>query len=253
MARVGLLLSGCGYADGSEVYEAVLSLLALEKGGAQVQAMAPDVPQAQVVNHYRGAEDRRETAFEISGGTRNVLVESSRIVRGKIISTREMSAHELDALVIVGGWGAVKNLSTFAVDGIDATVNPDVARLIVEMHGLGKPIGALSAGALLVAVTLKGHTQTPLQATIGNDPETAAYFAQVGAQHVESTRDDIVVDEANHLVTTPAFMLSQTAAQIEPGVNQVVARVLEMVQQMQQGMPVGGTGNTVPGLTPELR
>ncbi len=46
MPKVGVMLSGCGVEDGSEIYEAVLTILALERNGATVQAIAPDIDQA---------------------------------------------------------------------------------------------------------------------------------------------------------------------------------------------------------------
>src|SRR5438045_1024255 len=115
MSKVGVLLSGCGVEDGSEIYEAVLTLLALDKAGAQIVALAPDTEQAQVINHYTGDEVRIG-----EGSVRDVLAESARIVRGKIVSINEVSAHDIDALIIPGGYGAVKNLCTYATDGVNA-------------------------------------------------------------------------------------------------------------------------------------
>src|SRR4028119_1915616 len=112
MPKVGVLLSGCGVQDGSEVYEAVLTILALERAGATVQALAPDVEQPRIVNHYTGQETRLEA--------RNVLTESARIVRGKITSTTSVSAHDLDALIIVGGFGVLNNLSSYSAEGESA-------------------------------------------------------------------------------------------------------------------------------------
>jgi enhancing lycopene biosynthesis protein 2 len=247
MSRVGVLLSGCGFQDGSEVYEAVISLLALEKGGAQIQVMAPDVEQAHVINHYRGEESRRDA--ETRGEGRNVLTESARIVRGQIISVNEVSAHELDALVIIGGWGVVKNLCTFINDGARATVNPNIERLIHEMNALGKPIGAMCAGPILVALALRDKN---ISITIGNDAATIAQLSELGATHVVAAPDEIHIDEANSIVTTPAFMIAQTPAQAEPGINALVAEVLRRAQALTVGMPAGGEGNTVPGVTPHV-
>ncbi len=242
MLKVGVLLSGCGFNDGSEVYEAVLTILALEKAGAAVQAMAPDVEQAIVINHYSGEEER--------GQSRNMLVEAGRIVRGQIISTREVSSHSLDALVIIGGWGAVKNLCSYFVDGAQARINPDAERIISELHALGKPIGALSAGPILVAVALKNQN---ISITIGQDAATAENLAALGATHAPTNVDEIHVDVANKIVSTAAFMLAQTPAEAEPAISALVARVLGFAQDIQSVMPVGGAGNTVPGVTPPVQ
>jgi len=241
MLKVGVLLSGCGFQDGSEVYEAVLTILALEKAGASVQAMAPDVEQAVVIDHYSGQETRL--------AARNMLAESARIVRGQIISTREISSHNLDALVIIGGWGAVKNLCSYSVDGAEGRVNPDVERLISEMHALGKPIGAMCAGPILLAMALRGQS---ISVTIGNDAATAEGLAATGATHAPTNVDEIHVDTANKIVSTAAFMLAHTPAEAEPAISALVARVVGFARDLQAEMPVGGAGNTIPGLTPPV-
>ena len=40
--KIGVVLAGCGYLDGAEIHEATLTLLALDRMGAEVVAMAPD-------------------------------------------------------------------------------------------------------------------------------------------------------------------------------------------------------------------
>lgn len=42
MKRVGIVLSGCGVYDGTEIHEAVLTLLAVDRAGAQAICFAPD-------------------------------------------------------------------------------------------------------------------------------------------------------------------------------------------------------------------
>ncbi|MBY0431213.1 MAG: isoprenoid biosynthesis glyoxalase ElbB, partial [Rhodospirillales bacterium] len=117
--RVAVVLSGCGVHDGSEIHEAVLTLLALDRQGAEAQCFAPDVPQMHVVNHVTG---------QPTAESRNVLVESARIARGRITDLARFKAAEFDAIIFPGGFGAAKNLSTFAVDGPDCTVNAEVEK-----------------------------------------------------------------------------------------------------------------------------
>ncbi|SUQ37866.1 isoprenoid biosynthesis protein with amidotransferase-like domain protein [Yersinia pseudotuberculosis] len=75
MKTVGVVLSGCGVLDGAEIHESVLTMLALDRAGAEVLFFAPDKPQLHVINHITG---------EIVAEERNVLVESARIARGLI-------------------------------------------------------------------------------------------------------------------------------------------------------------------------
>jgi enhancing lycopene biosynthesis protein 2 len=49
MKKIGVVLSGCGVYDGSEIHEAVITLLALARHGAEVICFAPDKNQADVL------------------------------------------------------------------------------------------------------------------------------------------------------------------------------------------------------------
>lgn len=233
MTKVGVILSGCGVEDGSEIYEAVLTMLALERLGASVQAIAPDVEQANVINHYTGQETRLET--------RNVMTESARIVRGKIMAANEISSHDLDALILVGGFGVAKNLSTYASDAANATVNPDIARLIVEMNGLAKPIGASGSASLLVALALSGKSPV---LTGGGDGAFAADLMRLGAHHSHTLVDQACVDEGNSVVSTSGMLLAQSPLEAETGINKLVGEVLRMARALGPGHGADSTALT---------
>jgi enhancing lycopene biosynthesis protein 2 len=157
-----------------------------------------------------------------------VLAESARIVRGKIDASNLVSAHDLQGLVIPGGFGVVKNLCTYGVDGIDASVNADVERLIRELHALRKPIGAICIAPVLVALVLRTEG---ISVTIGNDGHTALALERLGAHHHETRVDEIHVDKTHNIISTPAFMLAHTAAEAETGITRLVEEVLKLVQQ----------------------
>jgi len=217
--RVGVLLAGCGVYDGAEIHEAVLALLALDRAGATALCMAPNAPQLHVIDHLTG---------EVTGETRNVLVESARIARGSIRDVAGVAADELDALVIPGGFGAAKNLCDFAVQGAACTVHPDVARIVREVHGQGKPIGAICIAPALVAAIL-GDEHPSL--TIGTDEATAGALAVLGARHVACGSDRVVVDRRHRIVTTPAYMLAGCVAETAVGIEKLVKEVLSMVSE----------------------
>lgn len=213
--RVGVVLAGCGFLDGAEVHEAVLTLLSLDQGGAEVICMAPNVPQMHVVNHAQGEPS--------AGETRNVLTESARIARSAPRDLAGVHADELDALVFPGGFGAAKNLCTFAVDGPDCDVNPDVERLIRAMRAAEKPLGFICISPALGAKVL-GDLHPKL--TIGNDPATASALEALGATHVDCSVDDVVVDEPLRIVSTPAYMLGPSVAAVAKGIDKLVIQVL---------------------------
>jgi enhancing lycopene biosynthesis protein 2 len=217
MAKIGVLLSGCGVYDGSEIHEAVLTLLALDRAGADIQCLAPDMEQQDVVNHLTG-----ETQSE----SRNVLVESARIARGNIKNIREVSASDLDGLIIPGGFGAAKNLSDFALRGVEAVVHPQVQRLLEEMADAGKPVGAICiAPATLARALADRHPEV----TIGTDLSTAAAIKGMGGVHIDCAVDEIHVDDRLKIVTTPAYMLGPGIKEVAIGIEKLVAAVLGMV------------------------
>ncbi len=213
--KIGVLLSGCGHLDGAEIHEAVCTLLAIDEAGAEAVCMAPNV-EFEVVDHVAG---------EATGEKRNVLVESARIARGKIKDVATVDAGELDALVLPGGYGAAKNLSNFATEGTDMTVHPDVAALASAVHEAGKPIGAICIAPAVLSKLIPG-----VSLTIGNDPGTAAALEAMGSTHCECPVTDLVVDEANQVVSTPAYMLGPWVKDVNTGIAKCVQAVLAMTE-----------------------
>ena len=214
--KVGVLLSGCGVFDGSEIHEAVLTLLFLYKAGARAVCCAPNTDQAHVINHIT-----QESVPE----KRNVLIESARIARGNITDIEFLAARELDALIIPGGFGAAKNLSDFALVGPQARVHPQVSRLINEMLSAAKPIGAMCIAPATLTKALEDHHP---EVTIGTDAGTAAAIETMGGIHPACRVDQIHVDLTHKIVTTPAYMLGQDITEIAAGIERLVLKVLEL-------------------------
>lgn len=215
MKKIGVVLSGCGVYDGSEIHEAVITLLAIARGGAQAVCFAPDKNQSEVINHLDGAS---------TGEQRNVLIEAARIARGEIHPLSRARADELDALIVPGGFGAAKNLCTFAAEGSACRVDESLKALTLALHQAGKPLGFMCiAPAMLPKIF-----DFPLRLTIGTDIDTAEILEEMGAEHVPCPVEDIVVDEDNKVVTTPAYMLAQDIAEAASGIEKLVARVLAL-------------------------
>ncbi|MSP24240.1 MAG: isoprenoid biosynthesis glyoxalase ElbB [Myxococcales bacterium] len=213
--RVGVLLAGCGHRDGAEVHEATLSLYFLDKAGAEIVAMAPDKLQADVIDHVTGKP---------MAGERNVLVESARISRGNIRDVATVTASELDALVIPGGFGAAKNVVTFAQEGVDCSVDDGAARLIRELHAQKKPIAALCIAPMVLARVLGADHHVTL--TIGDDPSTKDALETLGARHVARMATDIAIDEENKVLSTPCYMLAKGPAEVGAGIDKLVTKLM---------------------------
>lgn len=215
--RVGVVLSGCGYLDGAEIQEAVCTLLSLDRRGAKLVAMAPDVDQMHVVDHVKGAP--------AEGEKRRVLAEAARLVRGDIVELSKVSAKDLDALVFPGGFGVAKNLCTFAMEGRNMRVLPAVERLARDVRQAGKPSGYVCIAPVVAARLFGGEG---VKVTIGDDRDTATAIESWGARHVDCKVEEIAVDERLKIVSTPAYMLGPWIAPVAAGIDKLVSAVLEM-------------------------
>jgi enhancing lycopene biosynthesis protein 2 len=214
--KFAVILSGCGVYDGSEIHEAIMTLYAILKNNGEYELFAPDIAQHHVINHLTG---------EVMPESRNVLVESARIARGKIKPLSAFNAREFDSVIFPGGFGAAKNLSGFAFDAENFTIEPQVERTLKDMVGLGKPVGALCISPVLLARVLESPVLT-----IGTDAETANALERLGATHRQTGHGEVAVDPKYKIVTTPCYMLDATIVQISEGVDAAVKSLLQMME-----------------------
>ncbi|KAK3874871.1 hypothetical protein Pcinc_020191 [Petrolisthes cinctipes] len=225
---VAVVLSGSGVYDGSEIHEASAALVSLTRAGAEAVCYAPDTPQLHVINHIKGAP--------AEGESRNVMVESARITRGPVKPLTELSSASADAVFLPGGFGAAKNLSDFAVNGGDMSVNSEVERVIKDFHGAKKPIGLCCIAPIVAAKVLgsSGVTLTLGKADDGSGKWPYAGSIDVakgfGANAVEKSVDEVAVDEVNRVVTTPAFMYEGKFHEIHDGVAKAIAALLSLIK-----------------------
>ena len=217
MSKIGVVLSGCGVNDGSEIHESVITMLELDRAGAEMVLMAPNIDQLHVINHATGEEME---------DSRNVLIESARISRGNIEDIAGVTSDNLDALIFPGGFGVAKNLSDYAMAGMECSINPDVLRLSREVHNDGKPIGVICIAPAIMAKILAGDTEL----TIGFDEQTASDIDAMGAKHILCPVDEIVVDKEKKVVSTPAYMEAQSIKQAASGIEKLVVEILNMIK-----------------------
>lgn len=218
---VAVVLCGCGRADGSEITESVSTLIQLSRAGLPYRCFAPAGAQAEVVNHLTG---------QAVGETRDMLVEAARIARGEVSPITELRAAACSAVVFPGGFGAAKNLCTFAKDGAGCTVHPEVARVIREFHALGKPIGLICIAPVLAARVLGTAAGGPgCSVTIGDDAGTADAIRAMGAKNVVRAVTQACVDEEHRVVTTPAYMCDAKPHEVFDGIGALVLEVRRML------------------------
>ena len=219
MSKVGVVLSGCGAQDGAEIHESVIALLALDRAGANVTIMAPDMNQFHVINHLDG---------EIMNTSRNVLIEAARIARGNIVDVATKTGNEFDAVIFPGGTGIAKNIFDYAMTGPKCTVIRDVQRLVMEILDAGKPLGAICIAPVMVAKVLQKMGRSGI-VTGGYNEQITADIQEMGIKTEPAKAYEIVVDEQNKIVTTPAYVEAQSIQQAAEGIEKLIKKVLELI------------------------
>jgi enhancing lycopene biosynthesis protein 2 len=214
--KIAVILCGSGFKDGSEIRESVGVLWALSRHAITVDCFALNAPQHDVVNCLTG---------EVVKETRNQLVESARIARGKIARLEELDEKNYDAIILPGGFGAAKNLCDFAMKGSTGTAHPLVQEKLQAFLKSSKPIGAVCIAPTIVALAIK----TPLQLTLGASGEAAAEIEKLGHRHVVTPANDCCIDAKNKVVSTPAYMYdSAPLCDIFEGIRKLVDEVVKL-------------------------
>jgi enhancing lycopene biosynthesis protein 2 len=224
---IGILLSGCGVYDGTEIQEAVLSMLAITEAGHDYKCISVNKNQYHVVNHLTG-----ETMDE----NRNMMVESARIARGEVQDINEISPAIIDGLVIPGGFGAAKNFTTWAFNGPDSDILPEVKLLIVNLVNAGKPIAALCVSPVVIAKALQNSNIQPTL-TLGTTKEQSPYNIEdfhkgvesIGAKTEEKPITDILVDYDNKIITAPCYMMNANILEVKNNIKKAVNQLIKMI------------------------
>lgn len=227
MKKIGVLLSGCGVYDGAEIQEAVFTLLAIEELGAEAVCIGIDKNQYHVVNHTNGEEMQE---------SRNMLVEAARIARGKITSIDKIEPTDIDALVIPGGFGSAKNFTTWAFDGPNGTILPEVKLLIVNLVNIGKPICALCVSPVVVAKALE-HSNITANMTIGSTAGASEYdiagfragLEATGTQTENKFITEILIDHKNRIVSAPCCMMGTTLVELRQNIFQAMEATIQLI------------------------
>lgn len=229
--KIGVILSGCGVYDGSEIHEATLCLLELMKAGAEYQCMAPDIDQHHVVNHATGDEIDQK---------RNVFIESARIARGEIVKLHDVKVDEYDGFLMPGGFGVAKNLSKWAFEGPEGEIDAEVKRVIIAALDAKKPLAAVCMAPAVLAKAIQGSDYN-LKLTIGTTEAASPYDIQgiadgmtaAGAQVEMVGVEGVVTDVEHRVVSSPCYMMEATILDIEFGVKKTVAEFMKFVGAAQ--------------------
>lgn len=228
MSKIGILLSGCGVYDGTEIQEAVLSMLVIKEAGHEYICIAPNINQHHVIDHTSGKEMQE---------TRNVLTESARIARGDIKDLKEITPADVDALLLPGGFGAAKNLTTWAFNGPESEILPEVKLLLVNMVNVGKPIVALCVSPTVVAKAFEGSNVHP-NLTLGTNKEASEYdidgfsagIEAVGAIAKMKSLTEVCVDLENRIISAPCYMMETDIIGIRENISIAIAELDKLLE-----------------------
>jgi len=217
--KIAVVLAGCGFKDGSEIREAVLALTALSINGAEFECFAPS-KDFDEVNHLSG---------ELTGQKRNVLMEAARIARGQIQPIEQLDPSNFDGLMIPGGFGAAKNLCTFATEGADCQVDAHVERVLDRFIETKKPIAAICIAPVIVAKVFQKHGG--VRVTLGASSNASKAIEAMGSQHLVRKPDEVAIDLDRKVVTTPAYMYDKASlAEIFQGVKAAADQLVQWSQ-----------------------
>lgn len=224
--KFGILLSGCGVYDGAEIQEAVLAMLAVKEIGADYVCIGVNAPQHHVIDHTTGAEMKE---------TRNMLVEAARIARGNIVDIRQLEPADIDGLIIPGGFGSAKNFTSWAFDGPNGNILPEVKLLIVNLVNIGKPIAALCVSPVVIAKALEGAVKSEL--TLGTNEEGSPYdipafnegLKATGVVPVMKSIREIQIDHTNKIVSAPCYMMDADILEVRKNIRSAIEALRDLV------------------------
>lgn len=225
--KVLVVLAGCGAKDGAEIHESVISLLAIDKAGANYEISAPNIEQKHVVNFIDGSELNEK---------RNVLLEAARIARGNIKDLSKVNMLDYDALLIPGGFGAAKNLCTYAFDGIKASVNADLKKIIRDAYEQKKPIGAICIAPVIVALSLADKNPN-ITLTLGTDASASKDLEIIGVKSKNCLTTEACIDKENKIVSSPAYMHGNSRiSELEQGISKCINAILELSHESPRNL-----------------
>ncbi|MBQ7659779.1 MAG: isoprenoid biosynthesis glyoxalase ElbB [Alphaproteobacteria bacterium] len=215
--KFAVVLSGCGRADGSEIYETTCALLAIDCLNASYQCFAPNIKQAAVINHLTGQKENE---------TRSVLIEAARLARGNISDLKDYNPKDFDGIVFPGGLGAVINWCDFSISGVNCDVDFGVRKAILESLKEGVVIGAMCIAPVVIAKVLGSKG---VHVTIGNDEGVAMAVEKTGAVHETRGATEVCVDKNLKVVTTPAYMLAKSIRQVCEGADNMIKAMIDLM------------------------
>ncbi|KAF0973471.1 hypothetical protein FDP41_008175 [Naegleria fowleri] len=206
-----VILSGCGFLDGSDATETVSIIVELTRKGIIPKFFSPYQEIDESFNYITKQVDVTEERY--------IEKESARITRDKVLNVDQCRADQFDMLVIPGGGGITRNLSNFEQEEYnikEVEINSNVEKIILDFFKQKKPIGFMSNSAILGAKVLGkkgGVTGSGIAVALGKTLDRTFIDTLVSKYGNELSKEvsdpDVVLTDSSHRIASVA---SSTAA-----------------------------------------
>ncbi|MFT6324617.1 MAG: enhancing lycopene biosynthesis protein 2, partial [Halieaceae bacterium] len=125
---------------------------------------------------------------------------------------------------------------TWAVNGPDADINPEVKRLIIETVKSKTPIVALCMAPTTVAIAL-GEMGVSAYLTVGSTKERSPYDIATISKGLEATGasvkfcsvKEVCIDRELKIVSAPCYMMDSTVLEVRGNVKMAVQEAFSML------------------------
>ena len=135
-------------------------------------------------------------------------------------------------MVLPGGFGAAKNLSTFATEGPKMEVREDIKNVITSFHNAKKPIAACCiAPVILARLFPKVKVTLGQEKVCDENPYADACGAAkvMGATHVPCGASEVCIDKEMKIVTSHAYMHNSPIHIVRDSVDNMIKALLELL------------------------
>jgi enhancing lycopene biosynthesis protein 2 len=224
--------------DGSDIIETTIFNIELSKLGVETTFFAPTQEIEESFIYTKKEVDKREERYP--------HIESTRMTRVPVKPIQNLSADLYDALIIPGGYGALRNLSDYLRSTPqEFKINKDFSNIINNFHKSGKYIVCGSPASYLIAKILgtkAGKVQKLIErrtryyifkysgVTVGiyaegNSIEEIKAYGSVAIS--KTLTDEIVIDEKNKIISIVGGTTSQIGQtkQLYLGINEILKTI----------------------------
>ncbi|PLR41224.1 hypothetical protein CYR55_04815 [Chimaeribacter californicus] len=213
MKRIGVIICGDAFLDKIEIHETELVLNALKNNNVTVVFFTR--LHGQVI-------DNKNIEGRVAEASLKVVNIFTGLTSYPLSDLSEIEKFMPDALIILSANSVPVYFETKENSIEYESSAKSYMDLLKKFHKKGLTIGFVGKSAILAPLL----TRNPVRATLGNDPDCAELIEELGAEAVICPADDIVIDDAHQVMTTPGFLAGGPVAEISQGIDKLVTRIL---------------------------